>query len=164
MNSNHGVASVADAMVKGLKIDTIRAYEACRKAIEEKTLMPWSATPANDIDEFYHTQGYIPALPQGIEETNGNVNRFEKRQPVAVTLGTAYDEWCLSSIAAALVSFVRVATTVTSSMLLPDSSTPRTRTATGLNRSTTVGRADKAHANIMARTTDGFTVGMCLTT
>lgn len=36
MNSNHGVASVADAMVKGLKIDTIRAYEACRKAIEEK--------------------------------------------------------------------------------------------------------------------------------
>ena len=102
MNSNHGVASVADAMVKGLKIDTIRAYEACRKAIEEKTLMPWSATPANDIDEFYHTQGYIPALPQGIEETNGNVNRFEKRQPVAVTLGTAYDEWCLSRIAAAL--------------------------------------------------------------
>ena len=33
MNSNHGVASVADAMVKGLAIDTLRAYEACRKAI-----------------------------------------------------------------------------------------------------------------------------------
>lgn len=102
MNSNHGVASVADAMVKGLNIDTIRAYEACRKAIVEKTLMPWSAAPANDIDEFYHTHGYIPALPKGVEETNRNVNRFEKRQPVAVTLGTSYDEWCLSRIAAAL--------------------------------------------------------------
>ncbi len=28
--------------------------------------------------------------------------RGEKRQPVAVTLGTAYDEWCLSRIAAEL--------------------------------------------------------------
>lgn len=102
MNSNHGVASVADAMVKGLAIDTLRAYEACRKAIEEKTLMPWSAAPANDIDEFYHTKGYIPALANGEEETNPNVSRFEKRQPVAVTLGTAYDEWCLSRIADAL--------------------------------------------------------------
>lgn len=102
MNSNHGVASVADAVVKGLQIDTLRAFEACRKAIEEKTLMPWSSAPANDIDEFYHTNGYIPALPQGVEETNSNVNRFEKRQPVAVTLGTAYDEWCLSRIAAAM--------------------------------------------------------------
>lgn len=102
MNSNHGVASVADAMVKGLKIDTLRAYEACRKAIEEKTLMPWSSAPANDIDEFYHTKGYIPALPEGVEETNENVHRFEKRQPIAVTLGTAYDEWCLSRIAAAM--------------------------------------------------------------
>lgn len=102
MNSNHAVASVADAMVKGLNIDTLRAYDACRKAIVEKTLMPWSASKANDIDEFYHLHGYIPALPQGVEETNENVNRFEKRQPVAVTLGTSYDEWCLSKIAAAL--------------------------------------------------------------
>lgn len=99
MNSNHGVASVADAMVKGLTIDTLRAYNACRKAIEEKTLMPWTAKPANDIDSFYHTYGYIPALAIGEKETNPNVHGFEKRQPVAVTLGTAYDEWCLSRIA-----------------------------------------------------------------
>lgn len=102
MNSNHGVASVADAMVKGLQIDTLRAYQACRKAIEEKTLMPWSAKPANDIDTFYHTIGYIPALAHGEKETNPNVNDFEKRQPVAVTLGTAFDEWCLARIAMAL--------------------------------------------------------------
>lgn len=27
------------------------------------------------------------------------IHSFEKRQPVAVTLGTVYDEWCLSRIA-----------------------------------------------------------------
>lgn len=102
MNSNHGVASVADALAKGLAIDTLRAYEACKAAIMEKTLMPWSAAPANDIDSFYHTNGYIPALHEGEEETNPNVHRWECRQPVAVTLGTAYDEWCLSRIADAL--------------------------------------------------------------
>lgn len=102
MNSNHGVASVADAMAKGLAVDTLRAYEACKAAIMEKTLMPWSAAPANDIDSFYHTRGYIPALHEGEEETNPNVHRWECRQPVAVTLGTAYDEWCLSRIAEAL--------------------------------------------------------------
>lgn len=31
-----------------------------------------------------------------------NVSIWEKRQPVAVTLGTAYDQWCLSQIAAEL--------------------------------------------------------------
>lgn len=31
-----------------------------------------------------------------------DVSPWEKRQPVAVTLGTAYDEWCLSQIAAEL--------------------------------------------------------------
>lgn len=101
MNSNHGVASVADAVAKGITIDTLRAYEACRKAIEEKTLIPWSDAPAGAIDEFYHTNGYIPALAVGEEETEPNVG-WEKRQPVAVTLGTAYDQWCLSRIAEAL--------------------------------------------------------------
>lgn len=102
MNSNHGVASVADAMAKGLRIDTLRAYEACRKAIMEKTLAPWSAYPNGVIDDFYHEHGYIPALQPGESEKNSNVNTSEKRQPIAVTLGTAYDQWCLSRIAAAL--------------------------------------------------------------
>ncbi len=36
MNSNHAVATIADALAKGLKVDTAKAYEACRKGIEEK--------------------------------------------------------------------------------------------------------------------------------
>lgn len=102
MNSNHGIAMVADALYKGLKVDAKRGYEYSRKALEEKTLAPWSGNPAGWIDDFYKQHGYIPALKEGEKETDPNVSDFEKRQPVAVTLGTAYDEWCLSRIASYL--------------------------------------------------------------
>ena len=99
MNSNHAVATVADAAYKGLEFDLEKAYEACRKGIEEKTLAPWSGAPAGWIDAFYKEHGYIPALQEGERETDPNVHPFEKRQPIAVTLGTAYDQWCLYRIA-----------------------------------------------------------------
>lgn len=102
MNSNHAVATVADALVKGLHVDTVKAYEACRRGMEEKTLAPWSGKPAGWIDTFYRDHGYIPALRPDESETDPNVHPFEKRQPVAVTLGTSYDQWCLSRIATAL--------------------------------------------------------------
>ena len=100
MNSNHGVASVIDAYRKGLKgFDLEKAYQACKGAITEKTLAPWSGKPAGKLDEFYKEHGYIPALKEDEKETIPEVNNFERRQPVAVTLGTSYDEWCLSQIA-----------------------------------------------------------------
>jgi len=99
MNSNHGVAMVADALYKGLDVDADRAFTYCRKGIEEKTLAPWCGNPAGWIDDFYKKHGYIPALREGEQENDPNVHGFEKRQPVAVTLGTSYDEWCLSRIA-----------------------------------------------------------------
>lgn len=102
MNSNHAVATVADALAKGLHVDTVKAYEACRRGMEEKTLAPWSGNPAGWIDTFYRDHGYIPALRPDEQETDPNVHPFEKRQPVAVTLGTSYDQWCLSRIATAL--------------------------------------------------------------
>lgn len=102
MNSNHAVVTVADALTKGLKVDVAKAYEACRKGIEEKTLAPWSSAPAGWIDQFYREHGYIPALQEGEEETDPNVTPWEKRQPIAVTLGTAYDQWCLHLLASAL--------------------------------------------------------------
>lgn len=102
MNSNHAVATVADAMNKGLHIDLPKAYEACKKGIMEKTLAPWSGKPAGWIDVFYKKYGYIPALHDGEKETDPNVHEFEKRQPIAVTLGTSYDQWCLSLIADSL--------------------------------------------------------------
>ena len=98
MNSNHAVATVIDAYRKGLRgFELEKAYIACKKGIEEKTLIPWSA--AGWLDDFYKEHGYIPALRPGEKETVPNVSIWEKRQPIAVTLGTSYDEWCLSQIA-----------------------------------------------------------------
>lgn len=103
MNSNHAVATVIDAYRKGVRgFNLEKAYIAAKKGIEEKTLIPWSAAPAGWLDEFYKEHGYIPALKPGEQETVPNVSIWEKRQPVAVTLGTAYDQWCLSQIAAEL--------------------------------------------------------------
>lgn len=103
MNANHGVAVVADAWCKGLRgFDLQQAYGYCRAAITEKTLAPWSGVAAGGLTHFYWQHGYIPALREGERETFAEVHPFEKRQPVAVTLGTAYDEWCLAQIAAQL--------------------------------------------------------------
>ncbi len=100
MNCNHGVASVIDAYKKGLRgFDLEKAYKACKGALTEKTMIPWSAKPAGELDIFYKEKGYFPALHEGEKETVPDVNSFEKRQAVAVTLGTSYDEWCLSQIA-----------------------------------------------------------------
>lgn len=100
MNSNHGVASVIDAHRKGLTDFSLeKAYRACKNGITQKTLAPWSGMPAGEIDDFYKEKGYLPALQEGEEETIPEVHPFESRQPVAVTLGTSYDEWCLAQIA-----------------------------------------------------------------
>lgn len=100
MNSNHGVAMVADAYIKGLRgFDLEEAYKVSKAAITEKTLSPWSAKKAGVLDQFYKEEGYFPALPAGEKETAPEVHSWEKRQPIAVTLGTVYDEWCLSQIA-----------------------------------------------------------------
>ncbi len=100
MNSNHGVASVIDAHRKGLgNFDLEKAYDATRGAIMEKTLAPWSGLPGGQLDAFYHEKGYIPALYEGEVETIPEVDAFERRQPVAVTLGTSYDQWCLAQLA-----------------------------------------------------------------
>nr|WP_238943978.1 GH92 family glycosyl hydrolase [Seramator thermalis] len=100
MNSNHGVASILDAHRKGLSnFDLEKAYLAAKGAIMEKTLAPWSGKPAGELDKFYKEHGYIPALREGEEETIPEVHGFERRQPVAVTLGTSYDQWCLAQLA-----------------------------------------------------------------
>jgi len=103
MNSNHAVAMIWDAWGKGLHgFDLQAAYTACRNAIMESTLIPWVRAEAGELDDFYKEKGYFPALKPGESEYIGNVNRGEKRQSVAVTLGTCYDDWCLSQIAKAL--------------------------------------------------------------
>jgi len=103
MNSNHTAAIFADAWAKNLRtFDLAKAYESVKNAIEQKTLAPWSYAPAGELDAFYKTHGYFPARPMDAPETAPEVDAWEKRQPVPVTLGTSYDEWCLSRMAAYL--------------------------------------------------------------
>lgn len=99
MNSNHGIPALADALAKGLSVDAKKAFCYSQKALEEKTLAPWSGAKAGWIDHFYQEHGFIPALNPGEPENDPNVNSWEKRQPVAVTLGTSYDAFALSEIA-----------------------------------------------------------------
>ena len=103
MNCNHAVAAVWDAYCKGLRgFDLAAAYEACKGALTQKSLLPWTKVPNTEIDVFYHEKGYFPALKPGEKEYIREAHSFEKRQSVAVTLGTSYDFWCLSQIAKAL--------------------------------------------------------------
>ena len=100
MNGNHAVAVIWDAYCKGLRgFDLEAAYEACKGALTEKSLIPWVRVPNTELDVFYREKGYFPALKPGEEESVKEVHSFEKRQPVAVTLGTCYDDWCLAQIA-----------------------------------------------------------------
>jgi predicted alpha-1,2-mannosidase len=100
MNGNHAVAVIWDAYCKGLKgYDLEAAFKACKAALTEKSFLPWTKTPNTELDIFYHEKGYYPALKEGEKETVKEVNPGEKRQSVAVTLGTCYDHWCLSQIA-----------------------------------------------------------------
>lgn len=103
MNCNHSVAIMLDAYRKGLSgFDIEKAYRYSKAGITEKTLAPWSGVRGGELTEFYWKHGYIPALAYGEKECYSEVNPDEKRQPVAVTLGTSYDEWCLSQIAGEL--------------------------------------------------------------
>lgn len=100
MNGNHAVAVVWDAYCKGLRgFDLQAAYKACKAAVMEKSLIPWTKTPATELDVFYKEKGYFPALKPGEKESVKEVSGWEKRQPVAVTLGTCFDDYCLSQIA-----------------------------------------------------------------
>ena len=100
MNANHAVAVLWDAWVKGIRnFDLEKGYESCKHTILTETLIPWVRGEAGELDVFYKEKGYFPALRPDEAEYIAEVNPGEKRQPVAVTLGTCFDDWCLSQIA-----------------------------------------------------------------
>lgn len=103
MNCNHGIAVIADAVAKDAGgFDIAEAYRYGKAAVDDKTLAPWRNGKAGYLNKFYADSGYIPALHPGERETLDEVDGWEKRQAVAVTLGTSYDDWCLSVIASRL--------------------------------------------------------------
>ena len=101
MNAYHSSAIFIDGYRKGLKkYDVKKAYEGIKKNLLEGTYIPWrQGNPRGSLDDFYHENGYFPSLKIGEEETVKNVDSFEKRQPVPVSLGISYDFWALSEFA-----------------------------------------------------------------
>lgn len=103
MNGNHAAGWFADAWFKGVcDFDLPKAYEGLRKNSLEATLLPWRNGPKCALDDFYNKNGYFPSLTEGEKETEPLVHGFENRQAVAVTLGNAYDDWCIAQLAKAL--------------------------------------------------------------
>jgi predicted alpha-1,2-mannosidase len=103
MNCNHGVAIFADAYAKGLTdFDLEAAFKAGYAAVHEKSMLPFTFQPAMELDRFFHNNGYYPAISDTEKETYPQVNAYEYRQPVPVTLGTSYDFWCLAQMAKTL--------------------------------------------------------------
>lgn len=101
MNAYHSSAIFIDGYRKGLrKYDVELAYEGIKKNMLEGTFIPWrQGTPRRPIDDFYHENGYFPSLAIGEEETEPQMDGFEKRQPVAVALGINYDFWAMTELA-----------------------------------------------------------------
>jgi len=100
MNGNHSVAVILDAWNKGIRdFDLEEAYNHLKKTILYETKLPWVKGNATWLDEFYDINGYFPGLKKGEVETCPEVHPFEKRQSVAVTLASCYDDWCMAQIA-----------------------------------------------------------------
>ena len=99
MNGFHSSITFLDAYQKGLKnFDIEKAYEGMHKNATEATMLPWRNGEKTVLDDYYHQNGYFPALQIDAKETVSQVHSFEKRQAVAVTLGNSYDDWSLGQL------------------------------------------------------------------
>ena len=100
MNGFHSTAILLDAWRKGVRdFDVEKAYEAMKHNFYHGTRVPWRMGAGCILDTFYHENGYFPALHPGEAETVPEVDGFEKRQAVAVTLEHSYDDWALAEMA-----------------------------------------------------------------
>ncbi len=102
MIGHHQAAMFADAWAKGIRsFSKGKAYAGLRKNAFEGTMLPWKEGPATELDEFYRSNGYFPAIHENEIETVEAVHGYERRQAVAVTLEHAYNDWCLAQLATA---------------------------------------------------------------
>ncbi len=99
MNGNHMAAVFADALAKGLKFDVEKAFEAMHHTVLNESMIPWHLGPNTELDEFYHKNGWFPALAPGEPETVPAAEGFEQRQAVAVTQAASYDDWGIAQLA-----------------------------------------------------------------
>ena len=100
MNGFHSSIMILDDYRKGIRnIDVTQAYQGMLKNATQAIMLPWRNGPKGPLEDFYYSHGYYPALHPGEKETVAQVDSWEKRQAVAVTLGTSYDDWAVSEMA-----------------------------------------------------------------
>ncbi len=100
MIGHHVAALMLDTYAKGYRdFDVAKAYEGLKKNAMEETMLPWHDGPLTSLDRVYLEKGFFPALAAGETESVKEVNPFERRQAVSVTLEAAYDDWCTAEIA-----------------------------------------------------------------
>ncbi len=100
MHGFHSTIVFLDAYRKNIRdYDVQKAYEGIRKNATDATMLPWRNGPKTPLDDFYHQNGFFPALAPGETETYTEVHDFEKRQSVAITLAHSYDDWALGQMA-----------------------------------------------------------------
>lgn len=100
MNGFHSSIVFLDSYRKGLRhFDIEKAYEGMKKNATNATMIPWRNGEKTSLDDYYLANGYFPALSPGEKEAVTTVDKFEKRQAVAVTLGHSYDDWAVGQMA-----------------------------------------------------------------
>ena len=99
MNGNHAAVMFSDALCKGIKFDVTKAFEGMKNTVLTETMLPWKRAPKTKLDDFYHENGWFPALYPEEVETEPLVHSFEKRNAVAVTLAASYDDWSIAQLA-----------------------------------------------------------------
>lgn len=101
MNSFHPAAMFLDARVKGVEgVDWNAAWKALAHTERTASRLPWYRGPRTKLDELHDELGYFPALQPDENEADWpeGHSTWEKRQSVAVTLGYAYDCWCIAEL------------------------------------------------------------------
>jgi predicted alpha-1,2-mannosidase len=92
-----------DAYRKGIRNFSVdSAFAGMLKNGEHATMVPWRNGPRCELDDYYETHGFFPALRPDEKESCTLVDAFEKRQSVAVTLGHSYDDWAVAGMASEL--------------------------------------------------------------
>jgi predicted alpha-1,2-mannosidase len=100
MNGNHSAAVLLDAWNKGIRSFNLQeAYDHLKSTILYETRLPWVRDSSTWLDAFYDKKGFYPALRKDEAETCPKVHSFEKRQAVAITLASCYDDWCMAQMA-----------------------------------------------------------------
>ncbi|MDR2039625.1 MAG: GH92 family glycosyl hydrolase [Bacteroidales bacterium] len=99
MNGNHAAVMFIDAWNKGIKFDLEKAFEGMKNTVMTETMIPWRRAPKTELDDFYHKNGWFPALHPDEKETVALVDAFEQRNAVAVTQAASYDDWSIAQMA-----------------------------------------------------------------